>query len=91
MAKKPSGGGSGEEITFYIEVWFRGELYELKALEGMTWGDWVDSTYNSIGASVQDSPRGDVISYDGIFNIVNRGQLLFPDDTIISEYIYEVS
>lgn len=28
-------------------------LYELKAEEGMTWLDWVDSEYNTCGATYQ--------------------------------------
>lgn len=67
-------GGGGEEITFYIDSAPFGPVHELKALDGMTWEDWIDSEYNTVGI-YGESYGGDVaILYPPIgLNITDSG------------------
>lgn len=80
-------GGLGEEITFYFDAMPFGGLYELKALDGMTWADWVPSPYNTIGVEI-------VSSYGGVhwrgWSIVyyDTGAWVYPEHLIKNEYTY---
>lgn len=38
---------TSSEITFYIDLDNNGEYYPFIATKGMTWGEWVDSYYNT--------------------------------------------
>jgi hypothetical protein len=38
---------TSSEITFYIDLDNNGEYYPFLATKGMTWGEWVDSYYNT--------------------------------------------
>lgn len=53
----------GETITFYIYA------NEHTALNGMTWGEWVESDYNTVGAYEDDdrilTPSGPMFYPDG--------------------------
>jgi hypothetical protein len=41
-----------KEITFTIDE--DGETYTCKTLKGMTWGEWLDSEYNTLGLQVNE-------------------------------------
>lgn len=91
MAKKPS-GGFGEEITFYLDTAPFGPVYELKALDGMTWGDWIDSEYNTIGIFGESYGGVVAILYPPIgLNITDsNGQYVIGDHIILAETTYLV-
>ena len=87
MAKKPS-GGFGEEITFYLDSAPIGPFHELKALDGMTWKDWIDCEYNTVGIYGESSivlypPMGFPITEAG-------GEWVKVDDIIVAETVYAV-
>jgi hypothetical protein len=81
LAQRKSGGGA--EITFYIYSSPFGPVYELKALDGMTWGDWVDSEYNTIG--IFEEPYGDevIILYPPGLGVTDSGGSWVKGDQII--------
>lgn len=88
-----AGSGEGfDEITFYIDAEPFGPFHELKALDGMTWGDWVDSEYNTIG--IYRELYGDAVAivypYMG-FNIVSsEGEFVKGHYIISAETTYLV-
>lgn len=81
LAQKKSGGGT--EITFYFDSQPFGPIYELKALDGMTWGDWIDSEYNTVG--IFGDPYGDVVAilFPPGFSVTDSGGLWVTGDQII--------
>lgn len=76
------GGGGNSMIEFTIN----GTPYQ--AEEGMTWGEFAESSYNS--GSVIHEAQYDSISYNGN-PIINNGIGVKPDTVIISgtDYISE--
>lgn len=89
-ASGASGGGGewGEEITFYLDTLPFGDYYTLTARDGMTWADWVESEYNTIG--VWFSEYEVYWNYFGICDYWT-GILIKTTDKIISEKIYGVN
>jgi hypothetical protein len=59
-----------ENLTGIISFFIDGEMY--KADEGMTWGEWVDSGYNTIGAEV---------SSGGLYTIMLGNRIITKADT----------
>ena len=90
LAQRKSGGG--EEITFYIDSTPFGPFHELKALDGMTWGDWIDSEYNTIGIFGESYGGVVAILYPPMdFNITSSGGAwVTGDDIIVAETTYLV-
>lgn len=93
-AKLPSSGdGSfGEEIQFHLNLMPIDDLYTLRAREGMTWADWVNTDYNTIGIVISyDYEGGRYVDYIG-FAIISSdlGLPVHPQDEIMSEYTYEI-
>lgn len=74
-------------FTFYAE--------SLKAPDGMTWGEWIDSKYNTIGASVfdgnnvivHDADTGDDLIICDEFSI--DGTMITEDRVLTSDVIRE--
>lgn len=89
LAQSSIGGEDvGEEFTFYIDASPFGPVHELKALDGMTWFDYVVSEYNTIGLSVLDAF---VVYPPGIFTLrLEGGAAEKAYNLIISEYVYGV-
>lgn len=72
------GGGSSVAIEFVIEgVWYT-------ATEGMTWEEWINSSYNT-GSYVVD---GDYVTCDTGFVLTDSGDYVSPTDTIINNHKY---
>ena len=67
-----------KQITFYY--YGMEQDYTLSAEEGMTWEEWVESDYNTVGASLCDQQ---VIMPDG-WSI----DAIYIDDTIVDGYSY---
>lgn len=87
MTKKPD-EGFGEEITFYINAVPFGPLHELKALDGMTWEDWINTEYNILTLTIDNKI---VVYPPGLFSIKNNnGAPVKSSDIIITEYTYNV-
>ena len=67
--------------------------YTYQAEEGMTWGEWIESSYNTdgyyiSGVKVLFSFNGHRVVYE-VNNPYRPGDLsLFPDDLLISDYAY---
>ena len=89
-ASQPSGGGDwGEEITFYIDTKPLGGLYTLTAREGMTWADWVNTDYNTMGIVISYDGVGDgYVDYMGLVIVsYDSGVSVHPQDEIMA-YTY---
>lgn len=71
-------------ISFTIlEGIFNNVEVEYNAIEGMTWGEWVDSEYNTGGYQIQDKY---VLSQDYIsVSHYDTGIGVFTDEVIISK------
>lgn len=92
MAASMQGGGGGEygeEIAFYFDSRPYGGLYELKALDGMTWADWISSQYNTMGVEMGDT-YGDVYWMDLTIVYYDTGKRAKSEDLIINECTYGV-
>lgn len=89
----PSGGGGewGEEITFYLDTTPIGDYYTLTARDGMTWADWVESEYNTIGVELYEYSDGLGVIWNG-FPVADywSGSSINPIDKIISEETYGI-
>lgn len=78
---------SAKPITFSIVNGF-GDETSLTALEGMTWQEWCDTSYNTIGA-VYKAHTGDVMIDDYyLFNDMGEGSQVFMEDVITSGTTY---
>lgn len=90
-ASMPSGGGGeyGEEITFYLDTMPIGDYYTLTARDGMTWADWVESEYNTIGVEFYEGREYINVTWNGLV-ICNywNGTSIKHIDKIISEETY---
>lgn len=87
----PSGGEWGEEITFYLDTLPIGDFYTLTAREGMTWGDWVASDYNTIGVELYGSVDSFFVSWNGaVVCDYWSGVSIKHTEKIISEEAYGV-
>lgn len=75
----------GNNITFVI-VKLSGEQKTCTAEDGMTWGEWIDSEYNTMGA------RGETgYVYIGAGRVTSQdGHGVIPEDEIIPNEIYEL-
>ncbi len=75
-----------KEITFTIYNYTSNTKTEYTAAEGMTWAEWCDSKYNTIGAYVDE--HNQICNTDG--NCVLDGETGFaPDaDAVIDTNIY---
>ena len=86
--KKAGGGSSAETITFTIQ-WISDT--SCTAEKGMTWGEWADSEYNTIGALVD--PDLNVI-YTNNFTDENgdilEGMIIADEDTAEGVQLTEV-
>lgn len=80
----------GEQI---IEFTFDSSsgVYTLQAVDGMTWGEWVDSEYNTIGIS-NGSSMGEYVGsiYNGINYLRLEGYDVFADDVIVANGQYTI-
>ena len=85
-------GGGGSQITFIID----GEPFlpyaEYVALEGMTWSEWCDSQYNTIGAYIYDTGIITSVLIPPIgFQITGEdGESVRSEDAIIKGFVYNV-
>ena len=62
-------------ITFQIIDNVYSTQYECHAEEGMTWGDWVESSYNTLGLDVAENP------YQCYISKPNEDYVIFSDNT----------
>ena len=75
--------GDGEEanlITFTIDG------TEYQAEEGMTWADWVDSDYNTVGATLENNTvyiNGQMIKRDGYAAVASNYHEIVSDGTYV--------
>lgn len=67
----------------FFTVNYTGKTFEYTAEEGMTWGQWIESSYNFEGATV--TSNGKILFSSYSVNGVTK------DDEIISNYIYNTS
>jgi hypothetical protein len=79
------GGEVGEVslITFYLTVHVGTDEY--RATEGMSWGDWIESEYNTGGYTVMD---GNVVCGDCGAEIMYGAEFVKATDTIIPDAFY---
>ena len=69
-------------ITFTID----GATYY--AEEGMTWGEWVESEYNTGGFYVVEG----LVAFDTAYGVVDENyKFVFPNETIKANYLYEIA
>jgi hypothetical protein len=85
------GLAAGKKPVFIVQNWSTSEILILNFEEGMTWGQWIDSEYNTVGieahyefAYIQHPQWGYAIVDSGY----NR---LFATDTIFANYMYSTS
>lgn len=64
-----------------------GDIYSLKAIEGMTWGEWIDSEYNTI--DMYDSGGSPYVGVSGLNDANYNWQVI--DDVIIANMTYTAS
>ena len=76
-----NGGGGISLITFTIEG------TEQQAEEGMTWGEWVDSDYNTFNYIVNDYYGGITNAYE-TYIIKYNNEYVLPSDIINRDYAY---
>ena len=76
------------EITFKIDG------TECKAMSGMTWGEWCNTTYNTIGAKVDttgDEVWGiaNIVHFDaGVIYLYNNLDPVLSTEQVLSKGIY---
>ena len=88
--------GTGYDISFAAHITFyltRAVSATLTAEDGMTWGEWIDSDYNNVGAH---AVNGTVMvpgaaSAINIWDAANGGRLIMVADKIKADYTYVVS
>lgn len=81
----------GSEITFYIMVDLRGHYNSYQAKEGMTWEEWVNSSYNTDGYSLENAEVKDTIVSPfmlGCTIVAADGSVIAGTDVIIAGYKY---
>lgn len=63
---------------------------EYQAEEGMTWADWCDSKYNSIGLRIGNGPFGQSLidGHGSILYNITTNSVVHPSEKINKEYIY---
>lgn len=63
---------------------------EYQAEEEMTWTDWCDSKYNSIGLYIGNGPFGQSLidGYGSILYNITMNSIVYPSEKINKEYIY---
>ena len=84
---------SESNITFYIINNYAGDITQTHtALEGMTWYEWCDSEYNTIGMYCNHE-KGNVYAPDGIGVLQEQGtsNTMFGDKIIVAEQTYRLS
>ena len=69
-----------------------GPFHELKALDGMTWGDWVDSEYNTVGIWEASTENFTFIYYPPVGFTVRgpEGPYVRGNNIIFAEAIYNI-
>ena len=91
-AKLPSSGdGSfGKEIQFHLDLMPVGDLYILTAREGMTWADWVNTDYNTMGIVIRYDDEGDgyVVCVGFVIYNFDSGNAVDPQDEIMANSTY---
>lgn len=82
-ASAAQGGGFGDPFTFYIsiDVIYADTFDAYQALDGMTWGDWIHSAYNTDGYAEY---HGRIVGKDGFHVTNDRGSSITIDDIIVS-------
>lgn len=81
----------GEEITFYLDTMPIGGYYTLTAREGMTWADWVESEYNTIGVELYEGEEYTNVTWNGLIICdYLSGSSIKHIDKIISEETYGI-
>ena len=90
QAMQGGGGGNfGEEITFYFDAFPFGDFHTLKALDGMTWKDWVDSEYNTLGCFLEESGDSTYVTFPPFLSIAyDGGYSVQTSELIIKDYTY---
>lgn len=69
---------------FYLDTI---EWYDLKALTGMTWGEWIASTYNTAGFTA-DEDTG-IVTDPNNRDVFNENDMnVVANDPIIAECVY---
>lgn len=83
------GGGSGEEIVFYINTFPIGGTFELTAIDGMTWGEFVSTEYNTLDLYINEDFG--YVEYPPFgFPISAYGAGCKAEDIIIADFTYEI-
>ena len=80
-----------EEITFTIgeEINYS---QEYRAVEGMTWGEWINTEYNTIGITSGNSEGVNVGQmYLGVSGLVYNGNNVLETDIIIAGEFYRIA
>lgn len=93
LANSQVGGGEwGEEITFYLDTVPLGGYYTLTARDGMTWADWVESEYNTIGAELYELNDYSIVVWNHMtISDYWNGAPIKTTDKIISEETYGIN
>ena len=81
--------GDGEEattITFDIKDGDSEDVFTLQANEGMTWTEWVDSEYNTLGLYVEDNSIK--IAADRCLRTGSNSSNILANDAIVGNNTY---
>ena len=81
--------GDGEEattITFDIKDGDSEDVFTLQANEGMTWTEWVDSEYNTLGLYVEDNSVK--IAADRCLRTGSNSSNILANDAIVGNNTY---
>lgn len=91
-ASMQSGGGNAVIIEFTIKGGPLEPTGTYQAEEGMTFGEWVDSEYNTDGYSVLNHPAlGELIVSSRSSFIYFNGRRMTPNDVILQSGGYMLS
>lgn len=91
LAASMQSGGSGEygeEIIFYLDTRPLGDIYVLRAYEGMTWEDWISTEDNTLGFYIEEETQ--VVLWEGlmVYNFFDSGERQTASHEIMSDTTY---
>lgn len=88
LASQPAGGGN--LIKFIIREGFKPNYpVEYAAEEGMTWGQWVNSSYNTSGYKLYDFGFKVMVSISGEYYVTKKGAAVASTDIIVADFEYQ--
>ena len=83
--------GTGYDISFApaVLIDFTVEGIAYQAEDGMTWGEWIASPYNTDGFFIDDEYKGLVATADWMYvSLPGSYSEVYPGDTIIANMAY---